>query len=184
MLDKIIPKLNAVISDYFQQQFELSVQITDGNGKIQPKIYCTKGQLDNIDLGNKNGVNYWRKTGSVDIDIDTDTSLVGCLDDYTFTYPLVLIGSVPKKKLTKDDSYSEERMIITIIKNLTSVDLKSTLKAKNVDVNPGTYETNAVTILNQEYSDVDNINYNLAYFALNVNVVVQIREDCIPEECE
>lgn len=184
MLELIIPALNAEISDYFQQQFELAEQTTDGKGKLQPKIYCTKGQLDNIDLGNKNGVSYWRKTGAVNIDRDDDTSSISCIDDYTFTYPLVLIGAVPKKKLSKDDSYSEERMIITIIKQLTSVNLKTILKAKSADVNPGAYETDSVTILKQEYSSVDNINYDLAYFALNINVVVQIREDCIPEECE
>lgn len=186
MLDIIIPALNTQLETlkYFEQRFELAEQITDGNGKVQPKIYCAKGQLDSINLDNKNGVSYWRKTDPVTVTTVDEEQLVACLDYYQFTFPLFLIGAVPKEKLIKDDSYSEDRMIITIIKALAETGLKTALKAKQVDVNPSGYETNNVKVLTQEYSSVDNINYNLAYFSLRIDIVVLIRQDCIIGECD
>lgn len=184
MLDLIIPVLNAQLGDYFEKQFELADLITDGNGKRQPAVYCSKGEWDNINLGNPNGLSYWRKISEVTTSTTTEQQMVACLDIYEFTYPLEVIGAVPKEKLSIDDSYSEERLITTLIKNLSLTDLKTTLKAMRVDVTPGNYETNNVNILAQEYSEVQNINYNLAYFSLKVNVVVTIRQDCIPDECE
>lgn len=184
MLKVVIEEINKVLEplNYFQKVLGIAESVWDGNGKKQPKIYCSDGQFKGINLDHKNGLSYWKKRS--DATVATRASdLVACIDDYIFQYPLSLICSIPRKKLITDDSYSEDSAATTILKVLDNADLKTALNAKNVDVNPNGYTTNNITILNEEYSSIDNLNYNLAYFRINVTVVVQIRQDCIPEDC-
>ncbi len=185
MIENTITTLNTSINvlNYFEKQFELVERVKMGD-KIYPAPYCTNGEYEEINFDNLNGVSYWRKTGVVTIG-EADTQ-IACNDVIQFTYPLRIVGAVKKEKLSKDDAYSEERIIQTIISNVTGSNkvIKGLIKAKSVFINPTSHDDDALRILQTEYSEVDNINYNLAYFRIDFDVVIQIRENCIPNECD
>ena len=131
-----------------------------------------------------NGISYWRKVSQVTI--GEGTELIGCKDVLSFTYPLRLVGAIPKKKQSKDDAYSEERAIQTILSVITgsNTTIKSAIKAQSVFINPSSQDDDALRILPLEYSQIENINYNLSYFRIDIDLVIQIREDCIIKECD
>ncbi len=185
MIQNTITTLNTAINalDYFEKQFELVERVRTGD-KIYPAPYCTDGEYQPINFDNFNGVSYWRKTAPVSI--SEDDAEIACNDVLAFNYPLRLVGAIKKEKLSKDDAYSEERVIQTIISNVTGSNkvIKGLIKAKSVFIRPTSHDDDALRILQTEYSEVDNINYNFAYFRIDFDVIINIRENCIPNECE
>ncbi len=185
MIEQAITTINAAIKplNYFEKQFELCEQVKNGD-KIYPAQYCSEGQYDNINFDNSNGVSYWRKIG--DVTITDAEGLIACKDVLQFTYPMRLIGAVKKEKQSKDDAYSEERAIQSIISVITGSNktIKAATKAYRVDITPQAQSDDALTILQAEYSEVPDINYNYSYFKIDVDFIFIIREDCIIKECD
>lgn len=185
ILESSITTLNTAIEalNYFEKQHVL-VERVRSQDKIYPAPYCTNGEYQEINFDNFDGVSYWRKTGIVTMS-EADTQ-IACNDVVQFTYPLRIVGAVKKEKLIKDDAYSEERIIQTIIGTVTGSNkvIKALIKAKSVFIRPTSHDDDALRILQTEYSEVDNINYNLAYFRIDFDLIVQIRENCIEKECD
>ena len=185
ILEKSLTTIDAAIAtlNYFDKQFPLST-LVQADDAIYPAHYCGKGQYDRIDFDKKNGVSYWRKVQNVSTQtVDGDIS---CRDVLQISYPMRLVGAIPKNKLSADDAYSEERVIQTILGTVTGSNktIKAAIKANSVFIIPSSFETEMLEIVKTEYSLVKAINYNMAYFRIDFDLIIQIREDCIPKECD
>lgn len=185
ILESSITTLNTAIEalNYFEKQHVLVDRVRNQE-KIYPAEYCTDGEYQEINFDNFDGVSYWRKTGVVTI--GEGATDIACNDVVQFTYPIRLVGAIKKEKLSKDDAYSEERIIQTIIGTVTGSNgvIKGLVKAKSVFIRPTSHDDDALRILQTEYSELDNINYNLAYFRIDFDLVILIRENCIQKECD
>lgn len=163
----------------------------ESNGKTYtqswPVQYTTKGQYDDVTIfDNKSGVAYFRLTGKPNISTPIKNQ-VPCNDELKFDFPIRLVGCVQKSKLSKDDAFSEERLSIALIQQLTvrHSELTKELSAKEVTFIPTNINLDGASIASDEYRNkgITDINYNYAYIAIDFTASVTIRINCITPEC-
>lgn len=186
MVNNIVTYLNAQLSllDYFEKSHCLSELITKGEETF-PAEYIEKGNFQNIELDNSNGVSYWRKSG--DITTEEVENAVGCERLLDYVLPLRLVAAVPKIKLSEDDAYSADRIGKTIIKQLeqNARDLRSQIKARNIIIHVDSYSTDNAQIISDEYGGGSReVKYDMAYLALEVTVTITITKACLLAECD
>lgn len=160
----------------------------DGEGKMQPKAYTGAGQLQNVsDFDNVAGVAYFRKNGKINMQRSTDTEnmITSCDEMLQLTIPLRFVGMVPKKLFT-DDSFTDDRIALQIIKALEEkhAAIISELDARSVSIEVLEYDTDSISILSEEYRGIErkDFNYNMSYIAINFQAVVLISKECF-EDC-
>lgn len=189
MLEKLLDFLNAKITEQnlFGKVYCLAELVTDASGNKAPKAYVTKGQWETVsDIDKSKGLCYWRQTGDVDVSIN-NTGSIPCNEELTFTYPLRLIASMPKKALNTDDAYSDHRIaesLIALFINNTS-GLKITIGAKMVGINAAGYSVNGEQIFSQEYSGLTkkDLDYKFSYISIDVTMKVIINKSCLTTNC-
>lgn len=191
MIETIIESLNSKLSalDYWEKQYCLTELFKSADGITRPMLYDTSGQLINTNnFDHWNGMLYWRKNGDVASVIDNEKKMSGSCSWIKFSFPLKIVSIIPKKKLSKDDAYSDDRVALAIIKTLTGPDtvLKSELKAAFATVKPEKYITDNSAILSAEYDGINitDIRYNFSYVSVEIEVEVLIDSRCIPDECD
>ena len=194
MIKDVIEFLNDSLEDtgYFDQRFGLCELVQRSDGQISPKQYCGKGEWKEVsNFDSYNGVSYFRKTGDTGIELlepdDATASLIACEDTNVFTFPLKLVGCIPRKKLKTDDAYSDDRTVNSLIAAVQAdtSGLATLLQARTIYITADSYTTNNQAILSEEYTNIspNDINYNFIYFAINITVEVNILTSCIITEC-
>ena len=188
MLQTIIPYLNVYLtaSTYFEKNFGLIEIVKNAKGKEGPKEYCNNGEWKEVsNFDNFNGISYWRKNGDVtneDFNID-----ISCDKFLRINIPLKLICAIPKKKTSKDDAYTPDRIINDLTKLLihSSGSLKTSLKAMRVNVHVPSYKTSSQEIFDSEYKNVSakGINFKWAYFSMDISILIEIKKDCFDDNC-
>lgn len=174
--------------NYFQRQYGLCVQITRSDGRKMPAQYLGKGEYMDISNFDKySGVSYMRKRGSISI-ADIEDNLIGCTSLLSINVPLKLIVIVPRKKLPCDDRYAEDKMILSIIKAVTSrsSDLKRSLSAKKASIFITSFNTSNSEVLKEEYTNIKKtgMNFKYVYASLDIEANIITDKNCIDQDCE
>lgn len=187
MTQDIISYLNTKLagSNYFSTIYELCNKVAKGD-HAEPMQYCSNGELKAIDLDFTNGTAYWRRDSATNVS-SAEPDLTSCENMVVITENLLLIAYVPKSKLSKDDTYSDDRVAYGMMKLLTSKSpaLKNALGAKNAVVLVSGFETDREKVMEQEYSNPGRriIKYENAYISLKVQVVITVKTSCLPDPC-
>lgn len=189
MLEQIICYLVtlATQSNYFEKIIPFARLVTAGDGKVSPKEYIANGQLKDVSIfDNVNGLAYFRMTGKQRIGFSNKNE-VPCYDEFLIDFPIRLVGAVLKKKLSKDDAFSETRMTQSLIAQLSirHSELTKDLKASSVTFLPNNVTVEGNIIATEEYKgqNIRDINYNYAYIAIDFTASVRIKINCIEQEC-
>lgn len=191
MLDRITDYLKGKLSEsnYFQKIYPL-VEIVSKQDTSYPAYYTGKGQHEQVtNFDNYNGLAYFRLAGKQRINKASSNDLMGICDTkLEMTFPLRLVACVPKSSLSKDDAFTDERISRTLISHLLTDGgpLKDELRATLLKIFPESVSFSNQDILNEEYSGLENmkqINYNFSYHAIDFNVVIEIKESCLTDEC-
>ena len=190
ILEKSINYLNGKLDalGYASALIGLCRKVADDKGVAGPKQYCSGGEFKAIDPDYTNGTSYWRRISDpVIAEASAENSLASCELPLQITERLRLVMYVPKAKLTKDDSYCEERIATTVIRELTtrSAAFKNLLSAKSVALFAETYKTEGAAVLAEEYDDIGRsaIRFEIAYLAIDFTLTIIISRKCLPEEC-
>jgi hypothetical protein len=112
---------------------------------------------------------------------DESTTRTACEEMLRLNIPLRFVGMVPKKLFT-DDSFTDDRIALDIIKALEEkhAAIISELDARTVSIEVLDYDTDSINILNEEYKGIDrkDFNYNMSYIAINFQAVILISKEC------
>lgn len=186
MIKATIEYINGKLAslNYFEKSFGLCEIIVKGD-KTFPSEYMTAGEYKQINNFDKyNGVSYIRKRGDISINEENNT-LEACNILSNVNIPLKLIIVVPRKKLDCDNQYSEDVIAQTIMRTIINSDLKVALNARQAYLQVDSYNTNSISILNEEYSNYPkkDINYKYAYLSLNITVTAIVTQDCLTRDC-
>ena len=192
MIKTIIDYNNAKLSlmGYFSKMYGLTTrvfrQLEDAEQRF-PAESCGNGEFNNVsDFDFKYGLSYWKMNGKISMNESTTASLIGGKQIVIITYPLRLIVSIPKQKLSLDDAYSSERIANTLSKNLNDNNgaLKTSLLARRVNVKMTGWEDIVDEIFTQEFTGVD-VNYDYKYVLMSIDfdIEVEINKTCLEDEC-
>ena len=189
MVKKVVEYINSKLEQlgYFEKIYSLSEIITKGD-KTFPAQYLGKGEYIHITNFDKyNGLSYIRKDGDIDISEEEDL-LKACVDSYTVSIPLKLITVIKREKLSSDNNYSEDLFAADIIKLLNGKhsDLRLSLKAKTLNIIISSYSNDSLSIMQQEYSNIQkkDINHKYSYMSFDISASMTIRKECINALCE
>lgn len=188
MIENIITYLNGRLDllNLFQATYPLCEKIDKGSRSPAPRYYCGNGEWKEVsDFDFFQGSSYWRKMGAYTATESDLRSLNASKRLVTFSLPLRLVACVPKAKLSYDDAYSESRVGLTIVKAVTAKanDLAKAIQAKRISFDVSAVETNARTILDEEYTAEINVRFEYALVSVDLNVNIDIYEDCIQGDC-
>lgn len=188
MLEAIVNFLNLKLEllNYFEKRHCLSVLVQNDDGLIYPAEYISDGNYDAIDFDAFDGLSYLRVNGEINVDrIDQKYTPKPRVN---VTFPLRLVYAVRKDKLTADDAYSFDRVRASIAKQLESdsVDLTVQLDADKVQISTSGYVSDAKEVWDEETNETGQFQpkFEVVFGAMEVNVVVTTRVECIPDECD
>lgn len=185
MIKDVINYLNAKIDalGYFNNILCLAEKI-EREGRVYPAIYNGMNEYNEINLDQEGSICYWRKNGDVSISTQ-ENSTMACPIQYQTSVPLKLVCFIPKDNYT-NDQYFADNLCSEIIGYLTTNNaaLKIVLKAKKATVIANKYVTDARSVGNEEY---DNINfearYTHAYFSIDYDLVFITNDQCYIDIC-
>lgn len=189
MFKRIIEYLQSkfLSTDYFEKVWTLCV-LKEGDGKKEPFHYIGKGNYESVrNFDHFKGSAYFRKNGDITIVKAEEEISRSCQDAVRITFPVKAIICIPRDKVKFDDEYAEDLTAQSIIKLLASksTHIRNQIKAFKVSVLATRYSTDTLRILNEEISPVTtDINYNLIYMSIDLNIEVVIDKNCIEDECE
>jgi len=156
----------------------------DGEGKVQPKAYIGKGQLQNVsDFDNAQGVCYFRKNGKISLarETDDDKQRTACEHLLQISVPLRFVGMI-QKNVFKDDAFTDDRIAFDIVRALeeSHSTIISGLDARSMSVEIQDIDTDSINILSEEYKGIErkDFNYSMSYIAINFNVSVLMSKEC------
>lgn len=188
MLEAIVNFLNLKLEllNYFEKRHCLSVLVQNDDGLIYPAEYISDGNYDAIDFDAFDGLSYLRVNGEINVDrIDQKYTPKPRVN---VTFPLRLVYAVRKDKLTADDAYSFDRVRASIAKQLESdsIDLTLQLDADKVQISTSGYVSDAKEVWDEETNETGQFQpkFEVVFGAMEVNVVVTTRVECIPAECD
>lgn len=192
MIKTIIEYNNAKLQllGYINKVFGLTQRVvkqSEAGDKVYPAEYCGNGNFTNVtDFDFAQGLSYWKKTGNVRVSESSQESMIGAKRMVVFTYPMQLIISVPKSKLSNDDAYSSDRIANSIAKNLNDNNsaLKSQISARKVEINMTDYNDRIEDIFREEMSGTDlKYDYNFDLVAIDFDIIVELNQSCLEDEC-
>lgn len=192
MLSRITEHIHTALesTDYFDTIFPF-VEKIKRDGKEFPAMYCQDGQYKSVNnFDSYYGVAYIRQTGKQRFsNVTEQPKMPACDLLLSIETPLRIVVCIPKKKLSVDDAFSKERVSTTLIKALTGQGglIKQELKANDYLSLPQNVDTDARSVLNEEYSGLEkmqDINYNYCYCAIDLNITIKIKASCITTECQ
>lgn len=181
MIQYIIEYINDRIEtlDIFQDIKGLC-EIIEKEGQSYPAEYCDNGEYNRIE--DFESVVYHRLTGKTTE--ERIESTVGCETNIRRTYPLRVVGIVKKTILEKknDNNYIDDKLasnISNIIAKASIKNLAVALKAEDVEISTGGYNTNRYEIWNEEYKGVEmGIDFEYAYISVDYTVIVEGSKSC------
>lgn len=192
MLKTILEYNNAKLEllGYFRTTFGLTDRVVkqmEEGVDIYPAVYCGNGEFMQVtQFDYECGLAYWRKVGDVGWNKSNAQSLIGGKQLMELTYPLRLIISVPREKLSVDDSYASERLVNSIGKSLNENNgaLKSALQVRTIEVTQASWSDNLQEIFSDEFTGID-LTYSYKYLLLRIdyNVRIEVNQSCLEQEC-
>lgn len=192
MLSRISEHLHAAIEStgYFEAIYPMA-ELISKDDVVYPALYCENGEYKSVNnFDNYNGLAYVRMNGKQRFrDVTERRDWPGCDPDVEMEFPLRLIACVPKKKLSKDDALTDERVSRTLIAAITATggQIKQSLKASHYASFPESVDMDSKSILREEYRNMpkmQDINYNFCYCAIDFTVTIIIKASCITAECD
>lgn len=189
MFRRIIEYLQSKLlsTDYFQKVWTLCV-LKESGDKKEPLHYIGKGNYESVrNFDHFNGSAYFRKNGDITIIKADEETTRSCQDAIRITFPVKAIICIPREKVRFDDEYADDLTAQSIMRLLASksTHIRNQIRAFKVSVLVTKYSTDTLRILNEEISPVENdINYNLIYMSMDLNIEVVIDKNCIEDECE
>ena len=186
MIQNIIEYFNTRLSGtgYFESIFGLCVKITR-DAETFPALYAGDGEFRNvIDFDTNAGTVYWRKAGDYTIVPSDIASPVAGKRMVTVTMPMRVVFVIKKSDLPNDNNYSIEKLAMQLIRVMTekAYDLKSALKARNMSVNVNRLMDDPTKVWQSEFDKNKQVRFEWAVFSLDMNIVVDIMENCIIED--
>lgn len=173
----LVDKVQA--TDYFEKVFPFVELLAKG-----PAEYIGKGQYSDVTrFDHYNGMAYFRKNGDA-ITSRLERDGVPCGMWLNIETPMRMVACVPKAKLEEDDAFADEYIAETFTKVLSFEGgaLVSDIKASYLSSIPVRVVTDNKSVLSQEYDGtLEEINFSYAYLAIDFNVTVQIKSDCITD---
>ena len=184
MFKEVIDNLNTKLTTtgFFNEVLCLAEKI-EREGKVYP-AQCLGTEYKQIDLDKKGSLSYWRKNGNVTISRE-DNSTLSCATQYRTTIPLKLVGFI-KKDSPYNDCYFSDSICNDLIHSLTinNSALKSLLKAKLVNVIASGYNTDARSVGQEEYGDINfEARYSHAYFSIDFSLEIVSNQNCFNTIC-
>jgi hypothetical protein len=191
MIQLIIPYLITQIEslELFRNIIGLAEIITKGEDSY-PAQYCGKGNYKNVlDIDYKNGLIYFRKTGSVTID-PSDNNSIGSENDLKITIPLRAVFAIKKNTVKGlDDSFIDDKMCLNLIKVITDNNvrsLKQSLKVSTVGFIVQNWNTSREQVWSEEFKNIPmEMDFEYVYASIDFNVNIEGSKECFTEyNCE
>ncbi len=185
MIEFIIPYLNTQIDSLglFKNIIGLAEIITEEEETKYPAQYCSKGNFKKVlDIDYKNGLIYFRKTGSVTID-PSDNNSVGSENELKITIPLKAVFAIKKNTIKGlDDAFIDEKMCLNIVKVISNNNVKSlrqSLLASNVSFVVQNWNTNRDQVWAEEFKGIPMaIDFDYVYASVDFNVTIDGSVEC------
>lgn len=182
MISTIIEYLNLQLESlgYFNKMLCLASRIERG-GQIFPAVQV-QNEFTQINLDSYGSVSYWRLNGEPSYSESESTTKVG--NDYTSKIPLRLIGYI--KRSETDSEYLSD-IVIEGIKGVLTTNansLRTTLKAKRINIAVVKSSTNWIDVASSEYTNVEfEPRYDTAYFSMDFEVTIISNQSCFNDVC-
>lgn len=185
MIKDVITYLNNRITTlgYFNDVLCLAEKI-ERESKVYPALYNNNNEYNQINLDVKGSLSYWRKNGDVTFSRQDNETSIGV--QYLGTIPLKLVGFI-KKEAGTNDAYFADNICTSLIANLTVSNsaLKQMLKAKRATITATGYNTDARSVVGDEYDNVDfEVRYTHAYFSIDFELTFTTNSQCYADLCE
>ena len=184
----VITNINVLLdaTHLFNKNYGICELLKNGEGQQYPAHYKGAGEYEHVFEPDKYwGISYIRKNGTVKIEEKGETSYKACATILQHTIPLKIVCIIPKKKLSCDDEFADDNIAQTITSLLGGAkDFVGSAFSSYLNITD--YNTDNISILSDEFSNIDivDIHYKYSYLVVNVEAVVTIDKSCLDTECE
>jgi len=175
-------------SGYVNTHFEYCELIKNGD-VTYPAQYVTGGNYEQVFNNDVNGNSYVRKNGKVSfaaVSGSDNVKVVACggVQFVKMIYPLRLVMTVPKSKLS-DDAFSDDLLAMEIITLLSANTTTTLAGVRSLEYNVTDFDIDALSIWNSEVKNSDyQMNFDFSYIAINFNAELVINPACLTSTCD
>lgn len=186
MLNHIVSYLNTrlVTTGYFTRMFEFVELKPQKDKPVAPMAYCNNEWVDVTNFDTANGTSYIRLRGAISITERTNTHVSG-ETLLNVSYPLRIVGVVKNSHLATNDAFRSVALaqdISMAVTNTLAINLNSVVKSRSVDIIASSLNTDAIAIIRDEMPAFSE-RYEYTFAAVDINVNVEISQDCYANAC-
>jgi hypothetical protein len=147
-----------------------------------PAIYCANDEYHNIE--HDVPFLYIRQRAAIsETEANEDDAPSGCDDTIVRTYPMTLVGYIPKNIYNRDNAYSDERIsgnIANTIDILSWKALITALQVSDINLNIRNIDTDRWSVWAKEYKEIPMAaRLDHAYFSIDFDLSVTAVQSCL-----
>lgn len=184
--------------EYLQSQLETTnlfskvwglCELLNKDSKTYPAHYKGAGQYEDVSQFDRYDGSAYFRMASTDVtisEVPQEFKTTSCDALVGFNFGIRVVCVIPRNKLSCDDAYGVHQFAEMITKVIsTSSGLGTALNASSASASVKSYTTNGNAILQQEYRNpsINEINTNLAYLSLDLELDIIKDKSCIDEVC-
>jgi PKD repeat protein len=157
-------------------------RIEEGKTKEFPAIYCANDEYHNIE--HDIPFLYIRQRAAISESESNDGNAPsGCDDTIIRTYPMTLVGYIPKNIYNKDNAYSDERISGNIANTIDILSWKvliTALQVSDINLNIRNIDTDRWSVWSKEYREIGMAaRLDHAYFSIDFDLSVTAVQSCL-----
>lgn len=181
MLNVLIPYIDQSLTEFTTNYglAELVTEVKEENPKTFPAVYSTLNDYKAIEI--EKLMSYHRVDGEMNIQ-ETEESTRGCTQGLNITYPMILLGALPRE--ADCDQYASDIIANGIASKLKQVrftkEIKALVKSWSVEIILKSVSTNRNDIWTKEYRNIPmQANFDVAYFSVSYELSIKADSGCL-----